>query len=134
MGHPNSPHLAKLVPPARPTCNLFVQKAVAESGAPKPVLTKEDGRKGTPEAAEWAGSAVPGWRILGAGEKPQAGDVAARKKDFSDATGHSGIVTSVSNTGVVTVMAAHSTKISVDMSFQPGSKDYSNHFQRYTGE
>ena len=120
--------------PGRPTCNFFVQKAVDESGAPKPVVTKADGTKGAPGAAEWAGSPIPGWRILKSGEKPQPGDVAARKENFSDATGHSGIVTAVSKTGVVTVMAAHATKIGVDMSFQPGSKEFSNHYQRYTGD
>jgi hypothetical protein len=120
--------------PGRPTCNLFVQKDIAESGAPNPVVTKADGTKGAPGAAEWAGSKIPNFRILGPGEKPERGDVAARKENFSDATGHSGIVTSVSKSGVVTVMAAHATKIGVDMSFQPGSKQYSNHFQRYTGD
>jgi hypothetical protein len=59
---------------------------------------------------------------------------AARKENFSDATGHSGVVTSVSKDGVVTVMAAHATKIGVDMSFQPSSKEYINHYQRYTGD
>ena len=62
----------------------------------------------------------------GRGRETASWRCGSAKKDLSDATGHSGIVTSVSNTGVVTVMAAHSTKISVDMSFQPGSKDYSN--------
>ena len=120
--------------PGRPTCNLFVQKDIAEAGAPKPEVTKADGSKGAPGAAEWAGSRVPGWRILGPSEKPQPGDVAARKENFSDATGHSGIVTAVSKSGVVTVMAAHATKIGVDMSFQPGSQQYNNHYQRYTGD
>jgi hypothetical protein len=29
---------------------------------------------------------------------------------------------------------AHATRIGVDMSFQPGSKEYNNHYQRYTGD
>ena len=36
--------------PGHPTCNLFVQKAVGESGAPKPVVTKADGTRGAPSA------------------------------------------------------------------------------------
>jgi RHS repeat-associated protein len=120
--------------PGHPTCKLFVQKDVAEAGAPKPEVTKADGSKGAPGAAEWAGSRVPGWRILGPNEKPERGDVAARKENFSDATGHSGIVTAVSKTGVVTVMAAHATKIGIDMTFQPNSQQFNNHFQRYTGD
>jgi hypothetical protein len=120
--------------PGHPTCNLFVQKDIAEAGAPKPELKKADGSTGAPGAAEWAGSAIPNWRILKPGEAVMPGDVAARRENFSDATGHSGIVTSVSKDGVVTVMAAHATKIGVDMSFQPGSQQYNNRLQRYTGD
>ena len=122
--------------PGHPTCNLFVQKAVAESGAPKPVVTKADGTKGAPGAAEWAGSPVPGWRFLEPGETPQPGDVAARKENFADATGHSGIVVSVSKDGVVTAMAAHQSAIGKDMSFQPGSQKSPNNnvYRRYTGD
>jgi RHS repeat-associated protein len=113
------------------TCNLFCQKAVAESGAPKPEVMKEDGKMGAPSAAELSGDRIPpGWRLLKKGESPQRGDIAARKEHFIDATGHSGIVVSVKN-GVVTVMAAHQKVIGKDMSFQPGGN---NHFLRYTGE
>ncbi len=122
--------------PGHPTCNLFVQKAVAESGAPKPVVRKADGTIGAPSAAEWANSPVPGWRFLEPGEIPQPGDVAARKENFADATGHSGIVVSVSKDGVVTAMAAHQSAIGKDMSFQPGSQKSPNNnvYRRYTGD
>ena len=117
--------------PGHPTCNLFVQKAVAESGAPKPVVTKADGTKGAPGAAEWAGSPVPGWRFLEPGETPQPGDVAAYKlPGHTDYTGHSGIVTSVSKDGIVTAVAAHPTAIGPDYSFQPSVATY----RRYTGD
>ncbi|MBZ5501039.1 MAG: hypothetical protein LAN59_02210 [Acidobacteriia bacterium] len=119
--------------PGRPTCNLFVQKAVAESGASKPVVIKADGTKGAPSAAEWANSPVPGWRFLEPGETPQPGDVAARKENFADATGHSGIVVSVDKNGAVTAMTAHAKNIGVDMTFQPGPHS-PNVFRRYTGE
>ena len=119
--------------PGHPTCNLFVQKAIAESGAPKPVVRKADGTIGAPSAAEWANSPVPGWRFLEPGETPQPGDVAARKENFADATGHSGIVVSVDQNGLVTAMAAHANKVGVDMTFQPG-RHSPNVFRRYTGE
>jgi hypothetical protein len=117
--------------PGRPTCNLFVQRDIAESGAPKPVVTKADGTKAAPGAAEWAKSPVPGWRFLKPGEKPKPGDVAAYAlPGHTDYTGHSGIVVSVSKRSVVTAVAAHPTKIGIDMSFQPGVATY----RRYTGE
>ena len=50
---------------------------------------------------------VPGWRFLELGETPQPGDVAARKENFADATGHSSVVVSVDKNGLVTAMAAH---------------------------
>ena len=114
------------------TCNLMCQRVIAAAGADKPLLKKADGTYGAPSAAEWAGSAIPNWRFLKPGEAILPGDVAARKENFSDATGHSGIVVSVTG-GVVTVMAAHATHIGVDMSFQPGSTQYNNVFRRYTG-
>jgi len=120
--------------PGHPTCNLFVQRDVAKSGAPKPELKKHDGTMGAPGAAEWAGSKIPLWRFLKPGEAIQPGDIAARKENFLDATGHSGIVVSVSKSGVVTVMAAHPTVIGKDMTFQPGSRVYHNVFRRYTGD
>jgi hypothetical protein len=113
------------------TCNLFCQRAVTESGAPKPEVMKADGKMGAPSAAELSGDRIPpGWRLLKKGESPMPGDIAARKEHFTDATGHSGIVVSVKN-GVVTVMAAHQNAIGKDMSFQPGGH---NHFLRYTGD
>lgn len=120
--------------PGHATCNLFCQRAVEESGAPKPEVKKADGKMGAPSAAELAGDRIPpGWRMLKRWESPQPGDIAARKEHFVDATGHSGIVVSVSK-GVVTVMAAHATVIGKDMSFQPGSTQYHNVFLRYTGD
>lgn len=122
--------------PGHATCNLYVQKAVAESGAPKPLVRKADGTMGAPSAAELAGDRVPpGWRILKPGESPQPGDIAARKEHFADATGHSGVVISVQN-GVVSAMAAHQKIIGKDMTFQPSTHDKPNNnvFLRYSGE
>ncbi len=119
--------------PGHPTCNIFVQGTIAESGAPKPPVKKADGTPGAPSAAEWAGSPVPGWRFLQPGETPQPGDVAARKENFPDATGHSGIVVAVSKDGVVTAIAAHAHEIGPDMTFQTGPHS-PNVFRRYTGD
>ncbi len=117
--------------PNHATCNLFCQKAVTEAGAPKPEVLKADGKMGAPSAAELSGDRIPhGWRLLKKGESPMPGDIAARKENFVDATGHSGIVVSVKN-GIVTVMAAHQKVIGKDMSFQSGGH---NRFLRYTGE
>jgi hypothetical protein len=90
------------------------------SKALPPAVVKADGSKGAPSAAEWAQSSVANWRFLKPGEKPQPGDIAARKENFVDATGHSAVVTAVSKSGKVTAMTAHPTKIGVDMTFQPG--------------
>src|SRR5947209_1765051 len=108
--------------PGHPTCNLFLQKVVAESGAPKPEVIKADGTKAAPGAAEWAGSKIPNFRILKPGEKPQPGDMAAYKiPNCVDCTGHSGVVVSVGKNGVVGAMAAHPTVIGPDYKFQPGT-------------
>jgi hypothetical protein len=43
-----------------------------------------------PSAGQWADPSykIPGWRVLGPGESPQPGDVAAQPGNYSDATGH----------------------------------------------
>ena len=117
-----------------PTCNLFVQRVIRESGAPNPLVKKADGRMGYPGAAEWAGSPVPGWRFLKPGEMPEPGDVAARKEHFIDATGHSGIVVLVGENGHVTVMAAHQDAIGLDGSFNPSGRRPPTTYRRYTGD
>ena len=121
--------------PGHPTCNLFVQKAIAEAGAPTPLVTKADGSSGAPGAAEWAGSPVPGWRFLKPGETPERGDVAAYKITGctwggGPCTGHSGVVVGVSRDGFVTAIAAHEKVIGPDYSFQPSEATY----RRYTGD
>lgn len=65
------------------------------------------------------------------GEAPQRGDVAAYAlPGHTDYTGHSGIVVSVSKDGTVKAIAAHSTVIGPDYSFQPAVATY----RRYTGD
>lgn len=119
--------------PGHPTCNLFVQRAIAESVAPKPLVNKADGTWGAPSAAEWANSPIPGWRFLQPGEKPQSGDVAAWPLHYSDATGHSGIVTAVDSNGHVIAIAAHQREIGVDNSFNPSRGHPKITYRRYVG-
>lgn len=120
--------------PGHPTCNLFVQRVIRESGAPNPLVKKADGTMGCPSAAEWAGSPVPGWRFLRPGETPQPGDVAAWPFHYSDATGHSGIVVAVDRNGHVTAIAAHEHEIGLDNSFNASPAHPKITFRRYTGE
>ena len=121
-------------PPNTNKCNKFVYDVAREAGA-EPTVISSDGKPRPPLAAEWAdpNTQIANWRVLGENEAPEPGDVAARKEHFTDATGHSGIVVSVSKAGEVTAIAAHATKIGPDMSFQPGSKVYHNVFRRYEG-
>lgn len=122
-------------PPNTNKCNKFVYDVTKEGGA-EPTVIGSDGKPRPPLAAEWAdpNTKIANWRVLGENEPPQPGDVAARKQHFVDATGHSGIVVSISKAGEVTVIAAHPTTVGPDMSFQPGSKEYHNVFRRYEGD
>lgn len=108
-----------------------------EAGAEAKVIGS-DGKARPPLAAEWADphTVIPNWRVLGPSETPQPGDVSARKEHFVDATGHSGVVVSVSQSGIVTAIAAHSAVIGRDMSFQVSMEKNraKNVFRRYTGE
>ena len=75
--------------------------------------------------------ANPGLEILAKSEKPEPGDVAAYAlPGHRDYTGHSGIVVDISKDGTVKAIAAHSTVIGSDSSFQPASATY----RRYIGD
>ena len=117
-------------------CNAFVGDVTKEAGAPASV-TGSDGKSRYPLAAEWAdkNTKITNWRMLGKGETPQAGDVAAYKMHGGGASfsGHSGIVVSVEANGTVHGMAAHSDVVGPDDKFQPDSTRHSVVFRRYTG-
>ncbi len=109
-------------------CNQFVGDVVKEAGAPAEV----NGRY--PTAGEWADkkTKIDNWRVLGADEKPQAGDVAAYKiPGCHGCTGHSGIVVGVDSQGVH-AMAAHYDVVGPDNKFQPSNSAVV--FRRYTGD
>lgn len=118
-------------------CNAFVGDVTKEAGAPASVIGS-DGKSRYPLAAEWAdkNTTVANWRVLGPGEMPQPGDVAAYKLSGGGTSfsGHSGIVTSVDPNGTVHAMAAHADAVGPDDKFQPGSREHSVVFRRYKGD
>lgn len=107
-----------------------------EAGAPASVIGSE-GKSRYPLAAEWAdkNTKITNWRMLGNGETPHAGDVAAYKMQGGGASfsGHSGIVVSVDANGTVHGVAAHPDVVGPEDKFQPDSKQHSVVFRRYTG-
>jgi hypothetical protein len=74
-------------------CNLFVHEMLTGAGA-SPGTPNGWRHPSPPNAGQWANPsyAIPGWRVLGPGESPQPGDVAAQPGNYSDATGHVVIV------------------------------------------
>ncbi len=116
-------------------CNKFVYDVTNEAGA-KATVIGSDGKARPPLAAEWADphTRIPNWRVLHPGETPQPGDVTAWPFHYSDATGHSGIVTSVDRSGRVTAMAAHESVVGPDGSFNPSHAHPKVTYRRYTGE
>jgi hypothetical protein len=74
-------------------CNLFVHEMLNGAGA-SPGTPNGWIHPSPPSAGQWADPsyAIPGWRVLGPGESPQPGDVAAQPGNYTDATGHVVIV------------------------------------------
>ena len=81
-------------------CNKFVYDVLKEAGAnpgtPNTNLVRNLlGMQGYPPTAQqWADPnfKIPNWIVLKPGESPQPGDVIAERINYSDATGHVGIV------------------------------------------
>jgi len=111
-------------------CNIFVCAMIDAVGLNGP---RND--NGHPiSAAQWASSAsIDNWRVLGAGEAPEPGDVAAVAEPgaFTNASGHAGIVSEVVS-GTVYIIAAgdHSVYNTKASDFVPG---YNVTYRRYTG-
>jgi hypothetical protein len=82
-------------PAKKNKCNLFVHEMLTDAGA-SPGLPNGHWywKHYPPGAGQWADPSyvIPGWRVLGPGESPQPGDVAAQPRDYIDATGHVVIV------------------------------------------
>lgn len=106
-------------------CNQFVDDVLGESG----IYTPDPNGKlaivgfGTPvTAGQWADPNynIPGWQVVGS---PQAGDIVAISANFSNATGHVGIMISSTES----IYAAHNLVKISDF----GSS--SRHFVNYPG-
>jgi hypothetical protein len=73
-------------------CNQFVYDVMVEAGViPLPVVPKRIFSTRPPTAGEWASlfQKIDGWAVV---TDPQPGDVVAEAANYSDATGHVGIV------------------------------------------
>ncbi|WP_262708501.1 RHS repeat-associated core domain-containing protein [Chryseobacterium taihuense] len=106
-------------------CNLFVDEVLEETG----IYTPNDNGIlgiigfGTPvTAGQWADPnfIVPGWEIV---TSPQAGDIVAISANFSDATGHVGIMISNKES----IYAEHSRIKMSDFGYSQ------RHFKNYPG-
>lgn len=73
-------------------CNQFVYDVIVEAGVnPPPTVPRYIIFSRPPTAGEWAdpNTAIAGWSVV---TSPQPGDVIAEAHNYSDATGHVGIV------------------------------------------
>lgn len=73
-------------------CNLFIFDVLVEAGIkPPPVVAKYIFLSRPPTAGEWADPSISiqGWTIV---NEPEPGDIVAEAHNYSDATGHVGIV------------------------------------------
>jgi hypothetical protein len=108
-----------------------------EAGAPVSV-TGSDGKSRYPLAGELAdkNTKIANWSVLGPGQKPQPGDIAAYKLPGGGTSfsGHSGIVTSVDRNGTVHAMAAHEKVVGPDNKFNPGVGAAVITYRRFTGD
>lgn len=119
-------------------CNKFVYDILTESGASPGLpngnpIKKFFGYGSPPTASQWADPNydIPGWDVV---SSPKAGDVVAVSANFSDATGHVGIMIS----GTQSIGASHYTvritnfgTSSYNLSGYPGNNGYV--YRRYVG-
>lgn len=74
-------------------CNQFVYDVMVAAGVnPPPSVSKYIFFSRPPTAGEWADASlkIDGWAVV---STPQPGDVVAEAHNYSDATGHCGVVT-----------------------------------------
>ena len=122
-------------------CNLFVYDALNQAGASVQMKKRDRGFwkglitkryvKHPPLAGQWANPSVsiPGWKVV---TTPQVGDVAAEAIQYSNATGHVGIVSEVTMGGKSgkTISATDKQVVENDWGFRSGQKVV---FKRYIG-
>lgn len=72
-------------------CNLYVYDVMVEAGVSPPRVSRYVIFTRPPTAGEWADRAfaIEGWKVV---DDPRPGDVVAEAHNYSDATGHVGIV------------------------------------------
>jgi len=119
-------------------CSTFVEDQVTKAGA-QALFTPDNGPSRAPVAGEWhsPNANIPGWRILGAKEKPLPGDIAAVsiENPHRGATGHSGIV--VQGKNGLTAVAAGDHGVGHDPKFIKGNRPAYYEkvvYRRYTGD
>lgn len=115
-------------------CNQYVYEALNEAGAAVPMMQRR--RFGIrrpdhpPLAGQWADSSVSisGWEVV---STPQPGDIAAEAIEYSDASGHVGIVSTVNEDGTGTTISATSDSVvENDWGFREGQNVT---YRRYQG-
>lgn len=104
-------------------CNKFVYDVLLEAGMKPPEMSKWHGL-GTraPTAGEWAtaSTVIPGWTVVTAA---QPGDVVAEAENYSDATGHVGIVVGAKSTvSAAALPPKPGTVVENDWGFRSGQK------------
>lgn len=117
-------------------CNKFVFDVIVEAGvSPRPTvprLTFGLFRNGLrpPTAGEWATSTVhiPGWVVV---TTAQAGDVVAEAHQYSDATGHVGIV--VGDRQTASASSAHAVAGTIVVNDWGFRSDSAPTFRRFVG-
>jgi cell wall-associated NlpC family hydrolase len=110
-------------------CNKFVYDVLVEAGVkPPPVVPKYVVFTRPPTAGEWADPQVKieGWAVV---SSAQPGDVVAEAHQYSDATGHVGIVVAEKLT-VSAAATVGGTIVQNDWGFR---KDNKPTFRRYNG-
>jgi len=102
-------------------CNQFVYDTLVEAGVkPPPVVPKYLVFSRPPTAGEWADSSVhiEGWAIV---TDPKPGDVIAEAHNYSDATGHVGIVVGEKQTVSASALVG-GVIVQNDWGFRPENK------------
>jgi hypothetical protein len=110
-------------------CNLFVYDVLVEAGVkPPPVVPRYIVFSRPPTAGEWADPSVTinGWTVV---SDAQAGDVVAEAHNYSDATGHVGIVVDKQQTVSASALVG-GVIVQNDWGFRADNKPT---FRRFTG-
>ncbi len=112
-------------------CNKFVSDMANDAGANVSLNMDEHGNLWPPTAGKWGwgdpNANIPGWEIV---DSPLPGDIAGQVRNYSDATGHVGIVV---DGGII---SARNAGVSFDYFDQVFPAKYTKPviYRRYVGE